>query len=406
VTPYIRARYPSLHDVCRGSAGIQLGLHGLSGTAGDCVFFRSDIIRTAGTQFAYDIARVARPTQSPERVTDGRRRVFVQHAAVGSFMRRSKVFVGLGGALTVVVVATISPRSHAAGKDLDVTPSHAPAKAVTGPALLPLMARRDVPLFGRFIKPGGSPDILPSDASCPPDMTEVEGEYCPYVEQKCLRWLDPATKLQCAEFDRAAAATMGARCLMKTEHKKFCIDRYEWPNKVGALPRYMASWVEAKATCEGIGKRLCSDTEWTLACEGPEHQPYPYGDGFKRDDTACNIDKPYVWPHPEKVYDPRSSADELARLDQREPSGARPACVSPYGVHDMTGNVDEWVVNVSQSGQPHQSGLKGGYWGPVRTRCRPMTTGHEETFRYYQIGFRCCGGAREVDVGEAPLAKL
>jgi hypothetical protein len=35
-----------------------------------------------------------------------------------------------------------------------------------------------------------------------------------------------------------------------------------------------------------------------------------------------------------------------------------------------------------------------------------MTTGHEETFRYYQIGFRCCDGARQVDVGQAPLATL
>ena len=328
--------------------------------------------------------------------------MFVQHAPMGSVMRRSRALVGFGGVLTVLAVATVSPRSHAAGNDPDVAPR--PAASARSIGLLPLLAKREVPVFGSFIKPGGSPDVLPSEAACAPDMTEVEGEYCPFVEQRCLRWLDPATKLQCAEFDRAAMETMGGKCLMKTEHKKFCIDRYEWPNKVGVLPRYMASWVEAKATCEGIGKRLCSDTEWTLACEGPEHQPYPYGEGFARDDAACNIDKPYIWPHPEKVYDARTSAEELARLDQREPSGARAACVSPYGVHDMTGNVDEWVVNVSQSGQPHQSGLKGGYWGPVRTRCRPMTTGHEETFRYYQIGFRCCGGAHPVDVGQAPLA--
>ncbi|HEY8087055.1 MAG TPA: SUMF1/EgtB/PvdO family nonheme iron enzyme, partial [Polyangiaceae bacterium] len=115
---------------------------------------------------------------------------------------------------------------------------------------------------------------------------------------------------------------------------------------------------------------------------------------------------PYIWPDAVKVFDPRTSADEVARLDQREPSGSRAACVSPYGVHDMTGNVDEWVVNVSQFGQPHMSGLKGGYWGPVRTRCRPMTTAHQETFRYYQIGFRCCGGTQATDVGDQPLASL
>jgi hypothetical protein len=336
----------------------------------------------------------------------GPRRSAREPASRFAASRRSTRLAGLGGALTILVVATFSPGSHAAGKEHDSAAYRAGPGPSQWPRLVPLLARREVAIFGSFIRPGGSPDVLPSDATCPPDMAEVDGDYCPYVEQRCLRWLDPSTKLQCAEFDRTPVESMGARCTMKTEHQKFCIDRYEWPNKEGVLPRTMASWVEAKATCEGNGKRLCDDTEWTLACEGPQHQPYPYGDGFSRDEAACNIDKPYIWPRPEKVYDVQTSADELARLDQREPSGARPACVSPYGVHDLTGNVDEWVVNVSQSGQPHASGLKGGYWGPVRTRCRPMTTAHAETFRYYQTGFRCCASARQIELGEAPMATL
>jgi hypothetical protein len=320
-------------------------------------------------------------------------------------MRRSKAVGVLGWVVTVFAVATVSVHSRAADS-AKTPPADAPlqpaAKTAAHLELLPLLASHEAALFGNFVQPGGPvPDVLPSDAACPPDQVEVEGEYCPLVEQKCLRFLDPATRLQCAEFDHPATA---GRCLTKTVHKRFCIDRYEWPNKVGALPRYMASWNEAKSSCEAIGKRLCSDTEWTLACEGPDRMPYPYGDGYVRDDRACNIDKPYIWPHAEKIYDPRTSSDELARLDQREPSGSRTSCVSPYGVHDMAGNVDEWVLNESQGGHPFKSGLKGGYWGPVRTRCRPMTTAHEETFRYYQIGFRCCDDARSVDVGEAPLA--
>ena len=301
----------------------------------------------------------------------------------------------------VIAAAMVPSRSRAAGRDGVTLPP--PAASAGTLHLLPVVARADKPLFGSFIKPGGSLGVMPSDAACPPDMVEVEGDYCPYVEQRCLRWLDPTTKLQCAEFDHTASS---GQCFMKTEHQKFCIDRFEWPNKVGVLPRTMASWVEAKSTCESIGKRLCTDTEWTQACEGPERQPYPYGEGYTRDSTACNVDKPYIWPHAERVYDAKTSAEEVARLDQREPSGSRSSCVSAYGVNDMTGNVDEWVVNVSQGGQPHKSGLKGGYWGPVRTRCRPMTTGHEETFRYYQIGFRCCGAAHETDAGDAPLATL
>ncbi|MCL2450187.1 MAG: formylglycine-generating enzyme family protein [Polyangiaceae bacterium] len=318
----------------------------------------------------------------------------------------------------VIMVATVSVRSHAAstnpiGLVCAIAPADDMAAApgdeadiaadANAPRLLPLVAAQET-AFGRFIRPSAPPlsESLPNGDSeaCPPDTVEVDGEYCPFVDQRCLRWLDSETKLQCAEFDKRAPTA----CSSATAHEHFCIDRYEWPNRLGDLPVSMTSWREAKASCESAGKRLCSDTEWTLACEGPDRKPYPYGDGYARDADACNIDRPYIWPHNEKLIDPKTTADELARLDQREPSGSRASCVSPYGVHDMTGNVDEWVVNVSQGGKPFASGLKGGYWGPVRTRCRPMTTAHDETFRYYQIGFRCCGDTRPIALGEGPLA--
>jgi formylglycine-generating enzyme required for sulfatase activity len=142
---------------------------------------------------------------------------------------------------------------------------------------------------------------------------------------------------------------------------------------------------------------MCGDTEWTLACEGQERLPYPYG--YFRNSEACNIDKRIIAPVEWMLTYDATRAQELARLDQSEPSGAREACVSPFGVHDMTGNVDEWVVN--ESGSPFKSGLKGGYWGPVRTRCRPMTDAHHELFQYYQIGFRCCADVPDRDRSSA-----
>ncbi len=307
-------------------------------------------------------------------------------------MRRGRAFLLFLGFSSVLAIGTASPRLHAAGPGQDAAAPSATVTTQVAPqlTLAPIQAKTQ-PIFGSFLHPQPTQPALPAaDAACPADMIEVEGDYCPYVEQKCKTWTDPATKLQCAEFEKTPSS---GRCFMKTQHKRFCIDRFEWPNRPGVLPTLMTSWNEAKATCEGAGKRLCGDTEWTLACEGPERHPYPYGAGYTRDGAACNIDKPYITPDNIKVYDPKTSAAELARLDQREPSGSRQSCVSPYGVHDMAGNVDEWVVNESQQGKPHLSGLKGGYWGPVRTRCRPMTTAHEETFRYYQIGFRCCDAA-------------
>ena len=336
----------------------------------------------------------------------------------GSFMRRSRALVVFRGFLTVLAVGTVTARSRAAGRSgqSDIRQVLVPLSSALGPGLNlgpapathgeeppPILAKHGTAApFGSFMAPVPWPGSTSTDDECPPEMVGVEGDYCPYVTQKCLRWLDLETKLQCAEFERLPAA---GSCPVATQHKRFCVDRYEWPNKVGAMPEYMASWNDAKASCEGIGKRLCSDTEWTLACEGPERKPYPYGDGYVRDERACNIDKPYIWPHPDRLFAAKTQLDELARLDQREPSGSRQACVSAYGVHDMVGNVDEWVVNESQGAKPFRSGLKGGYWGPVRTRCRPMTTAHDEGFRYYQIGFRCCAAAHVVEAGELPIVR-
>lgn len=245
------------------------------------------------------------------------------------------------------------------------------------------------------VKPGGLGPSLVAASSCPEGMVEVEGDYCPYVEQKCVRWLDPETKMRCADFEPGPST-----CLGHATHKHFCIDRFEFPNVAGEKPVVMKDWYEAKSTCEGEGKRLCGDSEWTLACEGQERLPYPYG--YARSSEACNIDKPHLDVDEKAMADWHRRDAEVARLDQRAPSGSHEACVSPFGAYDMTGNVDEWVVN--EGGKPYKSGLKGGYWGPVRDRCRPMTIAHNELFEFYQIGFRCCGepgtgGPGKVDIG-------
>lgn len=240
------------------------------------------------------------------------------------------------------------------------------------------------------IAPKGSLTALAgAGVDCPDGMVEVEGDYCPWVEQQCVRWLEPETKLRCAEF----APT---RCASHTVRKHFCIDRFESPNVPGERPQIFVTWHQAQAACAAQDKRLCEGGEWTLACEGQERLPYPYG--YARNPEACNIDRPYRIPDEHAIGNRATRDAELARLDQRESSGARQSCVSPYGVHDMTGNVDEWVVN--ESGHPYKSGLKGGYWGPVRTRCRPMTTAHDENFAFYQVGFRCCADVPAAQPGE------
>lgn len=214
---------------------------------------------------------------------------------------------------------------------------------------------------------------------CPQGMRLVEGEYCPNVEQTCLRWLDPETMMRCAEF-------APSRCVGRRRHIAVCMDEYEYPNRRGAMPQVMVSWYAARRACEARGLRLCNMAEWTFACEGEQMLPYPYG--LVRDRNACNIDHQTMRPDRARLGNPATAADESARLYEAAPSGQYERCVSPFGIHDMTGNVDEWVVN--ETGRPFNSALKGGWWGPIRGRCRPVTLAHNEGFVYYQIGFRCC----------------
>ncbi|MFC1643395.1 formylglycine-generating enzyme family protein [Myxococcota bacterium] len=229
-------------------------------------------------------------------------------------------------------------------------------------------------------------------------MLEVEGLYCTHLLHRCVKGGRTHTGRASPEpvpYYCDAYQVGLARCLGHEEKKHFCIDQYEYPNQPGAIPMVMVSWYDAKELCERQGKRLCGDDEWTLACEGPERLPYPYG--WKRDRTACNIDKRWLKPNDGILGDrsrpPEQLQAELDRLSKRVPSGSMPGCQSPYGVMDMGGNVDEWAVNVTLQGKPFKSIFKGGHWmGGARNRCRPVTARHDETTAYYAQGFRCCAG--------------
>jgi hypothetical protein len=219
-----------------------------------------------------------------------------------------------------------------------------------------------------------------TNIECPTNMVLIEGEYCPNVEQKCLNWL-PGTHpeigpLRCAEFSPSVCKSA------KRTHKKFCMDKFEWPGKAGELPPVDMTWYQAKDHCKSVGKRLCTDSEWTFACEGEDMKPYPYRDGYHRDESVCDQTH-------ESMPNPDAPKSEWSKYYPGHASGSFPQCKSSFGVYDMVSGVDEWVVN--ESGRPYVSGLKGGYgtW-KVRTRCRPMTDAHGPNFSFYNIGFRCC----------------
>ena len=233
-----------------------------------------------------------------------------------------------------------------------------------------------------------------SPPACPADMVEVEGDYCPAVAETCLQWecgdgtpgCEPNKRWptsRCKEFAKPT------KCLSKVrEHKRFCIDKYEYPNVAGKLPESWMSWYDVRNACEAQGKRLCNKSEWTFACEGPDMQPYPYGDGYHRDKTACNFDN--LIPSYNRLDDSR----EKRVLDKYlVPAGSMDRCVSPFGVYDQVGNIDEFVVN--ETGIPYRSALVGGHVFGVRNACRPMTEAHNEGFVWYETGGRCCSATSD-----------
>jgi len=178
----------------------------------------------------------------------------------------------------------------------------------------------------------------------------------------------------------------------------FCMDRFEAPNIEGALPLVMQSAITAEAWCLERGKRLCTEDEWDLACAGPSGTVYPYGDEHQAD--ACNDDK--TWKAPNEAvlatWPSTEAQDEVDRLYQGEPSGSHPACVSSYGVFDLTGNVEEWVVRTKYHVNEYPHVMKGCYWsgcyGGAKPRCGSTNPAHGSSFLFYETGFRCCRDAQ------------
>lgn len=208
----------------------------------------------------------------------------------------------------------------------------------------------------------------------------------------CTKWLPPyqsdgAPKFpqRCAKFDETKWQNIAKT--LQTKQINVCIDQFEYPNKPGEYPVIFVDYDSAQKMCNENGKRLCTEEEWTFACEGPDALPYPYG--YVRDAEKCRIDKQWR-PYSESAMWPRNSeraAQELDRLWQGSASGEHPDCRSVFNVYDMTGNVDEFTNSPSRK---HGIALKGGYFSTVRNRCRPATVNHDKSFYFYQAGFRCC----------------
>jgi len=194
----------------------------------------------------------------------------------------------------------------------------------------------------------------------------------------------------------------------------FCVDRYEatlvvaatgeaWcpfdnpgttpmraVSVAGAVPQAYIDQIQAGDACTNAGKRLCTDTEWLRACQGPGDTTYPYGNtdelGVCNDHRAEHPAVEYFGTSASWIYTmlENSCLDQLP--ETVDLGGSRTGCVTAEGAFDMMGNVHEWTADPAGT-------FRGGYYmdtvlnGPG---CLYATTAHDTAYWDYSTGFRCC----------------
>jgi formylglycine-generating enzyme required for sulfatase activity len=165
-----------------------------------------------------------------------------------------------------------------------------------------------------------------------------------------------------------------------------------------AQPVVAVSWEDAAAFARwltgklaALAARLPTEAEWEYAARGTDGRPYPWG--YERPDA--------------------SRATFGLPVDSGRPAvvGHTPGGVSPFGVHELAGNVWEWCLDawadryaeIEESVDPCHQGdtrggsrvVRGGSWDDEATGMRSAFRSGNPQYRFLSLGFRVvCGGAR------------
>jgi len=243
------------------------------------------------------------------------------------------------------------------------------------------------------LDPGPSPE-------CPSDMRLVAGTHAEEVQHLCVDPRKDKKDTHCFSYYEGLTMEEGPETQIRV-----CMDQFEAPNRRGARPLVMQSFEMAERFCKDRKKRVCKEQEWELACEGAERRPLAYGWAVNK--STCNSDK--QWRPFDAALLKAGGEDEkkeLQKLWQGSKSGTYLACVSPFGIYDMMGNVEEWVG--SRKSRKFPGALMGGFWAKPWTGCRGTNDAHEPSFTFYETGFRCCaepGTLTEASVDEKKTKK-
>jgi formylglycine-generating enzyme required for sulfatase activity len=213
--------------------------------------------------------------------------------------RAGKVAIGVVALIGVgLVVRSVRVRA----------PAPPVAQAASRPPPVPIAVDE-----GAMVRVPGATIRLGSD--------DGEPDERPRTEVMIASFEIDVTEVTISAYERCVSA---GRCL-PPDTGMYCNWRKEGR---GAHPVNCLDWAQASAYCAFVGKRLPSEEEWELAARGGDDRRYPWKDGAPADLLCWNGD-----------------GNDRGR-GQRQgtcPVASYPRGVSPFGVHDMAGNVWEWT---------------------------------------------------------------
>ncbi len=294
-----------------------------------------------------------------------------------------------------------SALSSATAAGSSITSSTSSSSAPAEPIILPEPRCR--PDMVR-VRPSKSPDAGPALAAFCVDRYEAmlidhatKARISPYYSPS-RKWASYAAKDWASK--RLQIGGPKAKAMPLPKLPSWETERDFEPRAVvrkNVTPNGHVSGNEAATACRHAGKRLCTPTEWRVACGGEQGWQFPYGPKYIR--GKCNV---FREAHPAAVLhdnpaightDPRLNQVTYKGRPLLRRTGATASCGSKWeddAIYDMVGNLDEWVD------VPKGSFAGGFYARSSKKGCAWRSTAHPMYYADYSTGVRCCADLPSV----------